>query len=126
MTDQEYRQAVYKLARIATNRDRWGPELFKSLQRSCFEGLNHPREPCVFNVLRQIMGKKEYMEIDLAYSFHFMPGVKEDHEYVVKMTEREKELHCLEKRQNLLLKKKQLLRQKLKLLKQSLQRQTEN
>ena len=43
MTPEEYRLAVYKLAKIATNRDRWGPELFKSLQRSCYEGLSHER-----------------------------------------------------------------------------------
>lgn len=126
MTAQEYRQAVYKLAKIAADRDRWGPELFKSLQRSCYEGLCHEREPCVFNILRGTMEESEYNELDLAYFCHFMPDAKEDHIYAQKMIERKNESDCLKKRQDLLLIKKQLLRQQLKLLKQSLQRQTEN
>ena len=123
MTAQEYRQAVYKLAKIAADRDRWGPELFKSLQRSCYEGLCHEREPCVFNILRGTMDDKDYEALDLAYCCHLKPGVKEDHIYAKKITERKNESDCLKKKQDLLLKKKQLLRQKLKLLKQSLQRQ---
>lgn len=122
MMDQEYRQAVYKLAKVAAKRDRWGPELFKSLQRSCYEGLNHEREPCVFNILRGTMDDIDYEALDLAYCCYFRPDAKEDHEYVIRMTERKKESDCLVKRQNLLLKKKRLLRQELKLLKQSLQR----
>lgn len=126
MTDQEYRQSVYKLTKIAMNRDRWGPELFKSLQRSCYEGLNHEREPCVFNILRGTMEDKDYEALDLAYCCHLMPDAKEDHIYAKKITERKDESDCLKKRQDLLLKKKQLLRQQLELLKQSLQRQTGN
>ena len=126
MTDQEYRLAVYKLAKIAADRDRWGPELFKSLQRSCYEGLAHEREPCVFNILRGTMEESEYNELDLAYFCHFMPDAKEDHIYAKKLIERKNESDCLKKRQDLLLRKKQLLRQQLRLLKQSLQRQTEN
>ena len=88
MTPEEYRLAVYKLAKIATNRDRWGPELFKSLQRSCYEGLSHEREPCVFNILRGTMDDKDYEALDLAYCCHLMPDAKEDHEYVIKMKEK--------------------------------------
>lgn len=124
MTDQEYRLAVYKLAKIAADRDRWGPELFKSLQCSCYAGLSHEREPCVFNILRGTMEESEYNELDLAYCCHLMPDAKEDHIYAKKMTERKNKADCLTMKRDLLLKKKRLLRQKLKLLKQSLQRQT--
>ena len=126
MTPEEYRLAVYKLAKIAADRDRWGPALFKSLQRSCYEGLNHEREPCVFNILRGTMDDKDYEALDLAYCCHLMPDAKEDHIYAKNLTERKNESDCLKKRQDLLLRKKQLLRQELRFLKQSLQRQTEN
>lgn len=112
MTDQEYRQAVYKLAKIAMNRDRWAPELFKSLQRSCYEGLNHEREPCVFNILRETMEENEYELLDLAYCCHLMPDAKEDHEYVVKVKEK---IEWNKKRKALLLEEMKLLNELMRL-----------
>lgn len=112
MTDQEYRLAVYKLAKIAADRDRWGPELFKSLQRSCYEGLSHEREPCVFNILRGTMEESEYNELDLAYCCHLMPDAKEDHEYVIKMKEK---FEWNKKRKALLLEEMKLLNELMRL-----------
>ena len=112
MTDREYRLAVYKLAKIATNRDRWGPELFKSLQRSCYAGLSHEREPCVFNILRGTMEDKDYEALDLAYCCHLMPDAKEDHEYVIKMKEKNE---WNKKRKTLLLEEMKLLKELMRL-----------
>lgn len=112
MTDQGYRQAVYKLAKIAMNRDRWGPELFKSLQRSCYAGLNHEREPCVFNILRGTMEDKDYEALDLAYCCYLMPDAKEDHEYVIKMKEKNE---WNKKRKALLLEEMKLLKELMRL-----------
>ena len=112
MTGQEYRQSVYKLAKIATNRDRWGPELFKSLQRSCYAGLSHEREPCVFNILRGTMDDKDYEALDLADCCHLMPDAKEDHEYVIKMKEKNE---WNKKRKTLLLEEMKLLKELMRL-----------
>ena len=112
MTGQEYRLAVYKLAKIAADRDRWGPELFKSLQRSCYEGLAHEREPCVFNILRGTMDDKDYEALDLAYFCHLMPDAKEDHEYVVKVYEK---IVWNKKRKALLLEEMKLLNELMRL-----------
>ncbi len=112
MMDQEYRQAVYKLAKVAANRDRWGPELFKSLQRSCYEGLNHEREPCVFNILRETMEESEYNELDLEYCECVTPGQRRLNEYIIEENENSK---WKDRRKKLLLQKKNLLISLLKL-----------
>ncbi len=112
MMDQEYRLAVYKLAKIAADRDRWGPELFKSLQRSCYAGLSHEREPCVFNILRGIMEEKEYTQLDIAYCEYIKPGQRRTNEYIAKMKE---EIEWNEKRKALLLEEMKLLKELMRL-----------
>ena len=84
MTPEEYRLAVYKLAKIATNGIGGARSFSKVYSGHAMKGLVTRGEPCVFNILRGTMDDKDYEALDLAYCCHLMPDAKEDHEYMLR------------------------------------------